>query len=130
MTENSERGKLSLRPIGPNWQLYRTEFGADDWKIVETGYLSKRVQRDQSGKLQWEEDYYYSGKTFVSINGVKYGEMLTIHYDYPSALFDINYSGEDLVLRDKVKFKGDLLKSKEFFKATDDLLQSWHLSRL
>ena len=46
--------------------------------------------------MGWEEDYYYSGRTFLfpPDNGTEW-ENVIVHFDYPSKLFTLTYIGLD-----------------------------------
>src|SRR4051794_17744355 len=92
LAENAERTRVGLRLVQSTWYLYSTQFSEETWKIKEDGYEGKRIHRDMENKAVWEEDYYYTGKTFLfPPKNMTDWEMLTIHYDYPSKVFTVTY---------------------------------------
>jgi len=130
LKQNEKRQALSLRQIHSNWHLYRTEFGAEDWKLKPTDrYLAKRVQRDAAGNLKWEEDYYYSGATFITPKGQNW-EMLTIHFDYTTQTVDLAYIGQDSAISDVIKKQnGANTELEERLATADQILKKWGHSR-
>jgi hypothetical protein len=131
MAENQQREKVGLRTVKPTWHLYRVEFGAEDWKVQQNGWLAKRIQRDSNGNPQWEEDYYQSGKTYKTENGGQDWESITVHYDYGPGTLEVHYIGENSAIRAAF----DALKNKastpaEKLSVVDDTLKAWGLSRV
>lgn len=128
-TENEERAKLQLRQIHPDWYLYRREFGADDWKIASSDGLVKRVQRDTTGKLLWEEDYYYTGRTFSTSEGQQW-ETLTVHYDYGPRKLLVSYVGQDATTSSLVGRANSLATTTEKLSVVEEILRRWGIPRL
>jgi hypothetical protein len=102
---NELRRQHGVRQIKDDWVFYIRNFGEEVWKDGEGG--SKKVcYDDYSGKhgtsrsheysydydrILWEEDYYYTGRTFPSFDtdaGTTY-ERLTVHYDYRTRRFTV-----------------------------------------
>jgi len=91
---NPDRKKHSLPIIEDTWQNYNTGnnvteaawsapgFDPNSGRAIHSG---KKVLYP-NGKLEAEEDYYYSGKTFdrstIDPDSGKAWEHLTVHYDY------------------------------------------------
>jgi hypothetical protein len=95
-SENVRRVSLGLRPVGTNWFFYNAEFGEENWKLTPNGYGAKKIHRDSENNIQWEEDYYYSGRTFKTLPDNSTGwEMLTVHYDYTNSSLYLEYVGTD-----------------------------------
>ncbi len=90
---NQLRRKLHLRPIKESWSFYGRQGSEESW-TDQAGAECKRVGRDQpGGAILWEEDYYYSGRTWEDpIDGTGW-EMLTIHYVYGTKRFHLGYVG-------------------------------------
>jgi len=129
-SENQQRAKLGLRMIPPTWCLYSAEFGEENWKSVPPGAGGdKKSHRDKSGKLLWEEDYYFSGKTFVTEKGRNW-EMLTVHYDFGSDSFTVNYMGQDPATAELVAKLGPASSVSEKLLTADNILKKWGKSRL
>jgi hypothetical protein len=96
MQTNARRAKAGIRPIKKEWTFYGREFLAEKWK--DGTNLCKMVQRDKSGALVWEEDYYYSGATFLNSKGDTEWEFLSTHYDYSSNHFSLGYASTNAAL--------------------------------
>jgi len=133
---NKVRARYGIRLIKPDWQFYRREFGAEDWKDRQ-GHGCKRVQRDEdSRRIVWEEDYYATGASFVTVNGVRAWEQLTIHFDYGEQKFYIGYIGVDATVKAvekslNLKDKGYAGKSNtDTLKVADTILKKWGKARL
>jgi hypothetical protein len=132
MAENQQRSILGVRTVKTNWYFYSAEFGEENWKIISSdGWQSKKIHRDANGKLIWEEDYYYTGKTFFTFKGQEVWESLNIHYDYGAVAFEINYSGQDTGILDAVKkLEEPPTTTQEKLSTADEILKRWGMSRL
>ena len=130
--ENVTRASIGLREIQITWHLYSVEFNEENWKVVPADAVDKKLHRDGSGKIIWEEDYYYSGRTFIDFKGGQVDEQLTIHYDYTSSTLYIDYVGEDPAIETLVApmRPGSAMPRKSMFSAADTVLKKWGLSRL
>ena len=124
--QNPDRMKRLLPIIAEDWSNYnkgnnpkcaawRTGFDSDSGK---PGHSGKQVLYP-SGSLESEEDYYYSGRTFTTIDGTSW-ESVTVHYSYthPDSPWSCYYihqgaSGDELSLT-----------------AAEAILKSWRLERL
>jgi hypothetical protein len=127
--ENPERVRVGMRAVQTNWFFYGAQFGADDWKETESGYQAKRIQRDKNGNPLWEEDFYYSGKTYVDANGGTCWEHITARYDYSSKKLEMFYMGITPGLSDRFPL-GDYKASNERkLEKLDETLKAWGLSR-
>jgi len=130
MAENQQRETMALRLVKPTWHLYRVEFGAEDYKENLQGNLIKRVQRDPKGALAWEEDYYFSGKTFTTFKGQVISEQLTVHCDYGNAMLEVNYIGEDPTVVELLEKVKNTPSANEKLSIADQILKKWGTSRL
>jgi hypothetical protein len=128
--ENATRAKLGLRVIQPSWYLYSVEFDEENWKIVSTGYQAKKLHRDPSGKLLWEQDYYYSGRTFVDFKGGEEWEMLAVDYNYNTRSLAVDYVGQDPPVESLIDKLTPGSTIKEKFSVADQVLKKWSLTRL
>jgi len=94
---NAVRRELGIREIKDTWRFYYRKVTEETWN--NGAYQCKKVAYwDNSySKTKWEEDYYYTGKTFLSIPGDP-GERISrelfyVHYGYGDKTFSINYMG-------------------------------------
>ena len=123
---NRDRMKRLLPVIAENWANYNkgnnskeaawdTRLPIDSGKPVHSG---KKVLY-ASGSLESEEDYYYSGRTFTTIDGTSW-EQLTIHYSYthPDSPWTCYYIYRDAPI-DELSLS-----------AAEELLNNWGLQRL
>jgi hypothetical protein len=137
---NDLRRTLGLRCIKPEeWEYYGTEFRAEKWRLRGVNDPCKMVQYGDNGSILWEEDYYYSGATYlVPPDNETSWEHLTISYDYRKQLLTMGYSGsnESIMSRvDPFTPPNRLIDSKktsneELFTVADDILSQWGLKRL
>ena len=93
---NATRARAGIRPIKKEWTFYGREFLAENWK--DGTNLCKMVQRDRSGALVFEEDYYYSGATFLNSKGDTDWEFLSTHYEYGSNRVSLGYVGTNAAI--------------------------------
>jgi len=128
---NQKRQALGIRLIKPTWILGRTEFGAEDWYLnTNRASYCKRVQRDSNGLIQWEEDYYPSGKTYTHFDGTGW-EKAVIHYDYGKGLYFLHYLGTNNVLAKIAEpYREGTRDDAALTKAADAILVPWGLYRL
>lgn len=94
---NRQRERVGLRLLKTNWCFYGTRFFADDWKETSVGPLCKRVQRDKSGAIIWEQDNYYSGVSYRNMSGQEW-ERVVVQYFYTNAMFQVFYVGTNSVM--------------------------------
>jgi hypothetical protein len=94
---NAERVKRGLPVVLSQWENYNVGNNASEAAWRTTGYnfdsgrpehFGKKVGYP-SGALDWEEDYYYSGRKFDgsiidSDSGTEW-EKITVHYDYKAS---------------------------------------------
>lgn len=122
-----QREQLGLNPIGANWQLQRDEFSEQDWKARGTdSSISKKVKRDSKGNLLWEEDYYYSGKTFTTFKGETVLEQLTVYYDYRTSLYKIGYIGASPIIEALVgELKSQPVTKENGLRVVNSVLRLW-----
>jgi len=129
ISENQERSRLGLRLLKTNWIAYRVEDGEEDWKMTPSeDWLAKKTHRDSNGKLVWEEDYYYSRRTFTTEKGVNW-EMLSVQYDYQKDAIAVFYVGRDSAVESLVDRIGIAVPSDKL-KLVDDIVKRWGISRL
>lgn len=134
---NQVREKIGIRRIKDNWTFYGRQFSTEKWSNNSKN-LCKIVMRAQDGnEVLWEEDYYYSGATYVDPNnGGTVWEFLTIHYDYCAERFYIGYTGINPAIMSLLKklentshgLMGETNESTIF--AADSVLEKWGLKRL
>ena len=99
---NQVRETLGIRPIKKTWLFCYRQFSEETWKDGE--FLCKKVARSGVGTaILWEEDYYYSGSTYIDINGGKNWESLTVGYNYGSRQFYLGYVGVSPTLNSLVE---------------------------
>ncbi len=83
---NAVRFKLGIRLVKDSWTFLYRQFGEEVWEDGSS-HLCKKVKRDGQGRIAWEFDNYYSGKTYFhpdpdsSLPGQ---EQLIVHYQYGS----------------------------------------------
>ena len=129
---NKNRKKIGIREIKNHWYFYGRDFNAETWKPNnKSDYLCKKVQFLQGKKIKWEEDYYYTGKTFKTIDGTSW-EKLTIGYDYPPKnRIYLYYTGRNSKFEKLVEpFNEGTSNFKEAFRIADTVLKSFGMSRL
>jgi hypothetical protein len=127
--ENPERVRVGMRAVQTNWYFYGAQFGADDWKETESGDPAKRIQRNEAGNPIWEEDFYYSGKTYTDANGGTHWEHIAVRYDYSSKQLDISYAGITPGLRDTFPLGDKKTTNERKLGKLDETLKAWGLSR-
>lgn len=145
---NAMRKELGLRLIDPEkWFFYGTRTFDDKreevWKTSRDGYECKKVAYYRTGAILWEEDYYYTGKTFmpgVDPDAGHAHEMLVIHYEYGTRNMEVTYIGQDAAVRTLFgqTRPGDVASSKDVLplfdvnaqKAlADKVLAMWGMTR-
>jgi hypothetical protein len=132
---NEVRAKIGLREIQKDWNFY-SEFNAEKWSKKGSDGLCKMVQRGVRGKMiLWEEDYYYSGGTYTTVDGT-FHEFLTIHYDYRTDQLCVAYVGGNTKSGSLVGSLPPLLNGHagatkdQTFAVADAILKQWGMSRL
>ena len=98
-------------------------------KASPRAQADKKVHRDKSGKPDWEQDYYFSGKTFVTAKGQDW-EMLAVHYDFGFGSFTVNYVGQDPATAAMVAKLSPATSASEKLLTADNILKKWGKSRL
>ena len=132
---NRVRERIGIRVIQSTWAFYGSEFGADKWENGGVGFC-KCVQKNANNSIDWEEDYYYSGRSVTDPEKGKTWESLTVHYDYSVSRVFISYCGDNSRLQalthtlrsDKAGWIGT--SDAETLKVADSILAMWGLSRL
>lgn len=91
---NAERMKRGLPVILPQWENHNLGNNASEaaWRMTNSHLDSGKAEHFgkkvgyQSGALDWEEDYYYSGRKFdgsiIDPDSGTIWESITVHYDY------------------------------------------------
>jgi hypothetical protein len=128
---NVVREKLGLRKVMPTWRFAGSEFSEDRWTDVTPPigkHECKRLHRDSDLSIEWEEDYYYSGHTWIDSNDD--GTL------FESGTFAFSYAGDNAAIRKRV----DSLQSTsdghvgadndQTLKEVDAVLSTWKISRL
>jgi hypothetical protein len=131
MAENAQRATLGLRLVKTNWFLYNVEFGEENWKIDPAGYEAKKIHRNANGTIVWEEDYYYSGRTFLfpPDKGTDW-ERVTVHYDYTKSLLTVSYVGLDPSVTRLFGDSGPIAQMTNNMSVADEILKKWGFPRL
>lgn len=141
---NEVRKKLGIRQIKEHWTFYGREFGAEDWK--DGNSPCKRVQHDKSYEtILWEQDYYYTGRQFRSLDGEtsSVAEYLAVSYDYRTKRFDFATVTDNEEIMDMemalhettLEAVGEIhgfmgRTNDETLKVADKILKMWGLERL
>jgi hypothetical protein len=92
---NQARAQIGIRQIKTNWSFYGREFQAEKWK--DGTNLCKVVQRSKTGALLWEQDYYYSGVSFDTPEGIQW-EFFSVNYDYATKQASVDYVGTNAAI--------------------------------
>lgn len=123
---NEVRLQKGIRPIHPEWFFYGRQFGAEDWTdSKEDRYSTKRVQHDESGNHIWEEDHFYSGRSFETVDGTS-SEEIVIHYDYVKDIFLIYYIGTNAEYQATfLRLETAISNHVEVDSVVDPILNSW-----
>ena len=132
LAENKQRALLGLRLVKTNWFLYGVQFGEEIWKITShDNYEAKKINRDANGVIQWEEDYYNSGKTFLfpPDKGTDW-ESITVHYDYPTSILTVSYVGLDPSITALFGDTGPIATKTNDMSIADEILRKWSTPRL
>jgi hypothetical protein len=141
---NQARVQLGIRPIKSDWIFCGREFQAEKWK--DGTNLCKMVQRDNSGALLWEQDYYYSGLSYPTSKGTDW-EFLAVNYDYTTRQASVDYVGTNAAIAALVQNltlvplgpkdqSGQRTQShagssnEETFHVADKVLAMWNRTRL
>lgn len=122
--ENQERVRIGLRQLKPDWFLYSAEFDEENWKITPSDRIAKKLHRDKTSKLVWEEDYYYSGQKFVTEKGQDW-ELIAVHYDYNSGTLAIHYIGQDSAISEMLDKLDSTSAVNEKLLIADQILKKW-----
>jgi hypothetical protein len=126
--ENAQRLKLQVRQVNPAWRS-RDQGNEQSWGAGTPIFETKRTHRDASGKLEWEEDYYYTGRTFSTLDGTSW-EFLMVHYDYATSSFSVDYVGQSPVVLALLGTITSNSKTNEILGVADQILKKWGMSRL
>ncbi|MHC4633207.1 MAG: hypothetical protein ACYS9C_18330 [Planctomycetota bacterium] len=144
---NKIRKERGVREIKDSWTFYIRRSGKEVWKD-KTRWICKNVHYDRYyQEIRYEADYYYSGRTFLSPDGVTTREKLLIGYFYgPDRFYTYiitdNKQIESMVggLKEWMKYPspdGDYLTygrmgktNEETLEVADKILKMWGLERL
>ena len=102
-----DREIVGLRPVGLDWTLERVTTKYIRWSyahaFMKNGELAK-VTEYRLDEPVWEEDYYYSGRSFPAADGdgATMKEQLTIHFDYKANLCAVRLISDDKSLMNLV----------------------------
>jgi len=132
MAENKQRAIVGLRLVKTNWFLYSTQFNEESWKINSADeYEAKKIHRDPNGTVIWEEDYYYSGRTFLfpPDKGTDW-ENVTVNYDYTKHLLTVSYVGVDPSITRLFGGSGPIIQMTNNMSIADEILKKWGISKL
>ena len=146
---NEVRIEHGVRTIKKNWTFYARQFGEEKWHNAK-GQLCKQVYYDRLyHDIHAESDYYYSGRTFRSLDpdGGTVQEMAQISYVYVAKRFAIAVITDNKEIRSMVDGLGEMLKyptiygsyvgygymgrtNEETLNVADKILKMWGLERL
>lgn len=128
---NKQRRRIGLPIIEKNWVNYNKFNNAQEaaWSIPGTNFdepchSGKKVFYE-SGKWKEEEDYYYSGKKYMSgdPDAGKLHESITINYRFGengiAGVWTCHYQGANKAIDDTITLK-----------EAEEILKSWGLTRL
>jgi hypothetical protein len=121
---------MGIRQVHPSWHLYKIQFSEEVWTTRPMrGTELKRIHRNQDGDPVWEEDYYYSGRAFTTIDGT-IEEHLTIHYSYESDDITLKYAGQDPATEAVLAGLPEKSSNAQKLSAADEILKKWGMPRL
>lgn len=127
--DNVLREKIGLRTVKPEWHFHGEQFGERDWKLPNSDRQAKRVHR-KDDTIVWEEDYYYTDKTFRTHDGTAW-EFLTLHYDYRGDRISIHCVTTNAMLKALAEpYTFGTTNIHEAIRTAEDILSQWGLSRL
>lgn len=127
--ESLRRNQIPLRQIKTNWTLYKSERNEEVWTSRTGGEEVKRLHRSTTGLLEWEEDYYYSGRTFSTIDGVDQ-EKAVLHFDYLTGRHELYYVGQSPSVETLMSQLSVSSSNQQTLGVADQILKLWGLSRL
>ena len=130
--QNEARSAAGIRTIKETWTQLRSRADAEVW-ADDRGEPCKVVQKTPGGALEWEEDYYLSGRHFTNHDGT-FPEMLTIHYKHTDRSVAVFYHGPDssinIMVRPFQKYHDAPTNAVNAFKTADAVLAKWGIPRL
>lgn len=127
--ESARRTQVPLRQIKASWKFYKAERNEEVWTSTAGGEEVKRLHRSDKGLLEWEEDYYYSGRTFSTIDGVNW-ENMVLHFDYLTGQFKLYYVGQSPAVETLMSQLPGSSTNQQTLSIADQILKLWGLSRL
>jgi hypothetical protein len=97
---NKMRRLLGIREIDvQNWEFYGMDLESMEETWMHKGYQAKKIKysylSDGKEVIEWEEDYYYSGRKYRPLDpdaGLNQ-ECLAVYYNYNTARLYISYAG-------------------------------------
>ena len=136
---NAIRQKLGIRTINKDWHYCGMSYREQTWSSGNHG--EKKVARDAKGNILWEQDYYYSGRTFTSPDpdAGTCSEMLSLCYDYSIQKFYIGIVTGEKSTEAAIESLEQLPSAPFGYAGTnnlatltvaDEILESWKMSRL
>jgi len=130
--DNSIRAEAGIRFIKDPWKRLKDQHDSEQWANAK-GDLCKVVQRTSTGSIEWEEDYYLSGRTFTTYDGT-FPEMLTVHFSYSTRAVAVFYRGTNQTIDRMVmpfeNYNGTPASSTNALSVADQVLALWGMSRL
>ena len=132
VADNNKRAEVGVRSVKTTWSQLRSQHGCERWADGK-GILCKVAKLTSMGALEWEEDYYQSGKTFTDPDGT-FPEMLTVHFNYTTRSVAIFYRGTNQAINRMAmpfeKYDGDPSDATNALLAADSVLATWGMTRL
>jgi hypothetical protein len=127
------RMEHGLRLVEPEWMLLHNDGIHVVWGYPQSkGAGHAKQVKMQHGVPSWEEDYYYTGRSFPSSDGDATSfEQLTLHYDYGTKLCGIRLVTDDPALFRKVSDEAEEkgLPLKDALSLRHAILSAWSLKR-
>jgi hypothetical protein len=151
---NNIRRELGIREVQGDWAFYGRQFGVETWKQGQ--FQAKKVCYDDTfeeataeGKpptayqysydynnILWEQDYYYTGRTFPSTtpDEGKVWEFLSLLYDYRTKRFGLDIITNDnqilAICSSRGLDSGSGQTNEQTLEVADRILQLWGQDRL
>ena len=132
ISRNEERLAIGIRPIKDSWTQLRRQYRTEAW-VDANENLCKLVQATPTGALEWEEDYYLSGRMYTTWDGT-FPEKLIVHYDYTDRSVAVFYLGTNEAIRAMImpfeKYHDTPANSTNALLTADPVLAEWGMTRL
>ena len=139
---NKVREQLGIRQIKDNWTFYGRSYASESWKDNRKEPC-KNVQHDKKyEKILWEQDIYYTGRSFLSPDrdSGPESEFLVLYYDFRIKRFNLAVvtDNRDIMALEETLHettpRGGLgymgRTDDETLEVADKILKMWNMERL